>query len=146
MDESKQYKRPIIVAILLSLMGEIGLFVVFALLAYPEGSVLSKLIWAGFYCGIGMGATTGGLITLVVVKRFEGTKAFVAGAITAFLTLLACNWLCLTIDQHYNYFGGRDAPALFFWNGAIMALVGSVLLSWLVFIPKGQKLLTKMGL
>ena len=140
------HKRPILVAILLSLIGEIWLFVTFGLLAYPEGSFLLKLVWTGFYCGIGMGAAIGGLVTLIVVNRFEGTKAFVAGAITAFLALLACNWLCLTIDQHYNFFGGRDDPALFFWNGAIMALIGSVLLSWLVFMPKGQNLLTRMGL
>ena len=143
---SKEYKRPIIVAILLSLIGELGLFIIFGMLVFPEGNLLSKFIWTGFYCSIGMGAATGALVTLVVVDRFKGSNAVIAGAITAFLAWLACDWLCLTIDQNYNFFGGRESPGLFFWNGVVMALLGSLLLSWLVFTLKGQKLLAKLGL
>ncbi len=146
MDLSKQYKRPIVVSILLSSIGEIGLFVIFGMFAFPDGSLLYKFIWAGFYCGIGMGAATGALVTLIVVERFAGRSAFIVGAATAFSVLAACNWLCLTIDQHYNFFGGREQPELFFWNGIIMAAIGSTLISWLVFTTKGQDVLEEIGL
>ena len=71
MEKREHYIRPIKVTILMTLMAELGLFVIFGLLLFPQGTLLYKLIWTGFYCGIGMGAATGGLIVLIVVGRLR---------------------------------------------------------------------------
>ena len=143
MDKWENCIRPLKVTILMTLIAELGLFVVFGLLLFPQGNLLYKLIWTGLYCGIGMGAATGALIVLIVVERFEGMKALLAGFFTATLSLLACNLLCLTIDQHYNFFGGREAPHLFLWNGIAMIVPGSALLSWLLFTDQGNAILDR---
>ena len=146
MEQREHYIRPIKVTILMTLMAELGLFVIFGLLLFPQGNLLYKLIWTGVYCRIGMGAATGALIVLIVVGRFEGMRALLAGFFTATLSLLTCNVLCLIIDRHYNFFGGYEAPALFFWNGVVMIIPGSALLSWLLFTEQGNKVLDRFRL
>lgn len=146
MTSSVNYKRPIYLAIILTFTGEMGLFLIFGIWAFPEGDLLSKLIWTGFYCGIGMGAVTGAMTVLLVLDNFTKNTAVIFGAIVAFAVLVTCNLLCLTVDQNYNYFGGKAYPNLFLWNGVIMALVGSLLYSWLLFSEKGETILKRIGL
>ena len=73
-------------------------------------------------------------------------KALLAGFFTATLSLLTCNLLCLVIDRHYKFFGGYEAPALFFWNGIAMIIPGSALLSWLLLTEKGNNVLGRFRL
>ena len=146
MSVRNQYIRPIKLTILMTLIAELSLFIVFGLILFPEGNAIYKLAWAGFYCGVGMGAATAALIIFLVVGRYEGMKAFLVGFIIAVFSLSACNILCLTIDQQYNFFGGRDAPGLFFWNGIAMIIPGSALLSWLLFTTTGNTILDRCKL
>lgn len=137
-----RYKRPLVLAIAGSVLLESILFLVYGVLLYPGGSLLTKALWTIVFCGLGMGSVLGALLVLFVVDRLSGPKAIV---VTTVLTVLAlgvgCNLLCFTLDANYfNYFGGRDGPVSFVASGIFMSFVGGLGLGWLVFSSTGQTL------
>lgn len=136
-----RYLRPIKAAIALSMVSEGIILVVWGFILYPEGSWLYKILWTLGFCGLGMGATTGALIDLLVVDRFDGVRAVVACAALATFTLgVGCNVLCLSLDRHFLYFGGGDDAALFIGNGLVMAALGGAAVGSLCFTRAGRAL------
>ena len=113
-----QYSRPIVLAILLSVVGEVYLLIYYGIIQYPQGSFLYKFLWTVVFCGLGMGTTLGAMTVLFIVDRFSGIKAIMA---TTFLSLillgLVCNLLCLNLDRHFQFFGGHEDPVNFFISG-----------------------------
>jgi|TARA_B100000749_G_scaffold280077_2_gene274661 hypothetical protein len=143
----KQFQRPLLVGLALAIFGELMIFLIFGVLLYPEGNILSKFLWTVLFCGIGMGSALGVFISLLVVGRLAGKAAILACTIISTITLgFGCNLLCFNLDQHFHYFGGQQSPQFFIINGIIMAVIGGVLSGWLLFTPSGSKLLSRIGI
>lgn len=141
------FRRPIILGLTFSILGELIIFLIFGVFLHPQGSLLSKFLWTVVYCGVGMGAAFGALVDLFVVNKLSGKKAIFACAIISTLILgVGCNLLCLNLDQHFQYFGGQESPLIFVINGVVMATLGGLLGGWLLFTNKGNNMLTKIGI
>lgn len=147
LDIVSQYKRPLIVGLAMTTFGELGIFLIFGVLLYPQGDLLSKFIWTVLFCGVGMGSAFGTLVDLFVVGRLKGVSAIIACTVISALILgVGCNFLCFKLDQHFHYFGGQHSPILFVLNGIVMAIIGALLSGWLLFTDSGSKLLTRTGI
>lgn len=143
----KQYVRPLWIGIALSVTGELLIFLVFGVMLFPAGNILNKFLWTVVFCGVGMGASLGALIDLLVVGRWQGLPAIAATAsLSVFLLGMACNLLCLNLDQHFYYFGGTDHLVLFLANGIVMAALGGVVAGMLLFTEQGRGFLDRLGL
>lgn len=146
-DVSWGYRRPIIICLLGATLSEVGIFLIFGLLLFPEGDWVSKFLWTVVFCGVGMGSVLGAAIILFVQDRLTEWNAILAT--TAWSTALlgiGCNLLCYRLDANYfEYFGGQDNAALFLGNGLIMATVGGFAAGWLLFSVQGMRLLTRLG-
>jgi len=58
------------------------------------------------FCGIGMDATLGDGLNLLVTDRYAGPKANFLTILLSFLIMgVTCDLLCLNLDLHFNYFG-----------------------------------------
>ncbi len=146
LEVAKRYLRPLKLALLMSVGAEAGLFVVFGLILYPEGSVIHKLLWTVVFCGLGMGGALGASICLLVVDRLQGWAAVVACAALSMLLIgFACDYLCLSLDKHFHYFGGADNAGLFIGVSVALAGLGGALGGALLFTPKGQEWLARIG-
>ncbi|GEM_PF-795520 len=144
----QRYRRPLLLGIAASVLAESVIFVVWGLILFPDGNVLTKLLWTVGFCGLGMGSTIGALLVLLVVDRLDGPAAIAATSVLSALVLgVACNLLCYNLDRHYfHYFGGGDTPALFLINGVLMASLGGALIGWLLFTPGGRRRLDRLGI
>lgn len=142
----KQLLRPIKLGVLFSVLGEAIIFVIWGLWLYPEGNILHKFLWTVIFCGLGMGATLGALISWWVEGKFWGMSAILVCSAISFIILgLFCNFLCFQLDMHFGYFGAEKTPLLFMANGMIMSATGGALIGWLNFSYRGIKLLEKFG-
>lgn len=142
----KQLLRPVKLGILFSVLGEVVIFLIWGLWLYPEGDILQKFLWSIVFCGVGMGATVGVVVSWWVEGKFWGKPAIVACGLISFVILgLFCNFLCSQFDMHFNYFGSALTPNLFIINGMVMSIFGGALLGWLNFSYRGIKLLEKFG-
>ncbi len=142
----RRYLRPLYLGIGAAALGEFVLFAVWSMFLFPQGDLLKKFAWIAT-CSLGMGATLGALVDLLVVDRLDGLKAMFATMGIAILVVgVGCNYLCWSIDQQLNWWGGASNPGLFLGSG----VVGTVLLGWLVsyllFSVKGSTLLDRVGL
>ncbi|OEK03061.1 hypothetical protein BFP97_16715 [Roseivirga sp. 4D4] len=143
----KQLLRPVKLGILFSVIGEFFIFLLWGVWLYPEGNILHKFLWTVVFCGLGMGATTGVLISWWVEGKYWGRSAIFACALISFVILgLFCNFVCFSLDMHFNYFGAAATPGLFIINGMFMSALGGLLIGWLNFSYRGIKLLEKYGL
>ncbi|GMN05587.1 hypothetical protein MTsPCn5_09750 [Croceitalea sp. MTPC5] len=139
--------RPLKLSILLSILGEAVILVVWGIVLYPEGNLLHKFLWAIVFCGLGMGAAIGAIIALVVVGRWTGAFAVIFCAeLSAIVLGLFCNYLCYSLDMHFNYFGSNETPLLFFISGIVMATIGGAIVGWFCFTEKGKRILSKYKL
>ena len=57
----------------------------------------------------------------------------------------ACTIFCGVIDRSFNFFGAQESLAQFIFSGVIPAIVGGVLYGWLLYLPAGQKLLSRIA-
>ena len=146
--EARPWLRPIWLSIAASMAGEFVIWVVFGLVLFPEGDPFAKLIWTVVFCGLGMGATVGGMVSLFVVGRMDGGRAIAATTALALVVLgVACDVLCLNLDVHYfHYFGGEEAPGFFLLNGLVMSGLGGLAIGALLFTERGRGLLDRWGL
>lgn len=143
----KAYLRPLWVGIAFSMAGEAAVFVVFGVLLHPSGNLLVKLLWTVGFCGVGMGASYGAFLDLLVVGRWSGGKAvFASAALSTLLLGAACNVLCWRLDLGLHYFGGAEQPIRFLASGAIFAALGGLLAGMLLFTARGEALLDRWGL
>lgn len=142
------YLRPLYVSLAGAVLVEFFIFVLWGVLLYPEGSLLTKFLWTVVYCGMGMGAALGVLVTLVVVDRWEGTSAIVAtGALAVLVLGVLCNVLCFNLDVHYFHMFGTDQNPIFFLaNGIVSSAIGGAALGALLFTDPGRALLDRGGL
>lgn len=139
--------RPLKLSILISVAGELLLFIVWGLFLFPEGNIIHKLLWTVVFCGIGMGSSLGAIYIYLVHGQFWGWKAvMLCGIISTIVLGLFCNILCFKLDIHFNYFGGADAPALFIWSGVILSTVGGLLVGWLAYTKEGNRILAQVDL
>ena len=144
MDARQRYLRPITLCVIAASFFELLIFVIFGLWLFPEGNILNKFLWSVVFCGVGMGSATGWLISVLVVDRLQGIKAIGVTALISLLVLgIACNLLCLGLDQHFNYFGSHEMPLLFWLNGIVMSALGGVIVGWLLFTQTGLRYLDK---
>ena len=128
-------------------LGEIFLLILYGLILFPDGSLIHKVLWTLVFCGIGMGATLGAFISFFVVDRFNGTKAiFITTLLSLTILGVACNLLCLSLDHHFQYFGGTSDPYLFFSGGVLGSVIGGIAVGAILFTPKGNEYLEKIGI
>lgn len=143
----REFRRPVVVSIVVSAMAELVIFVVWGLILYPEGNWLQKLLWTVVFCGVGMGAATGALICMLIAGRLSGWLAIATTIIVSVLVLgIGCNLLCFSIDLHHHFFGAREGPVSFLLFGIVGAGVGGALVGWLLFSNRGPKWLDQLGL
>lgn len=144
--ERQRYLRPLKLGIALSMLGELGLFVVFGLVLSPSGNLIHKFLWTVVFCGIGMGAAGGAFLDLFVVDRWRGWPAVLASTLISVALLgIACNLLCLSLDMDLDHFGGKSNPALFLASGILAAALGGAFLGWLLFTGRGVRVLDRLG-
>ena len=116
----RDFVRPIVVAIVLTIIGELLILFVWGMLLFPSGNIWHKLGWT-LTCGVAMGATIGALVNVVVTGRLSGlTAASYAGAIY-FVILGICVYICYQTDLSTGYFGAVEAPTLFVLGGLVPA-------------------------
>ena len=146
--DPRRYLRPLYVAIAFSIAGEAFILLVFGLILFPDGNLLNKTLWALLYCGVGMGATLGAFLNMLVVNRINrpARSIFATALLSALVLGVACNLLCLNLDLDFHYFGTHTDPALFFINGLLMSIVGGFMAGWLLFTHNGNRILEKAGL
>lgn len=138
-DHRARYLRPIKLSIFFAVLGEAALFVVFGLILYPEGNIVNKLLWTVVFCGLGMGGAGGAMIVIFVVDRITGMKAILSTTLISVIMVgVACNYLCLTLDQTFRYFGGAENSALFISSSVIMSALGGAVIGWLCFTDRGR--------
>ena len=142
----KQFKRPIFLGILMTFIAELIILVAFGFYLFPEGNKIKKVIWTLFFCGIGMGATFGALVSLFVVGKLTGVKAITASSIIVMIVLFSCNILCFSLDLNFGFFGASSNPHLFLISGFIPSTIGAVLYSVLLFTRTGKTVLAKIGM
>ena len=141
----RDYQRPIIVATIFTLLGELFLLLFYGVYLSDEGSLILKIIWTLGFCGIGMGFTLGAAIDLFLVNRVSYKTGI--WATTLFSAIgIACNWLCTNLDRHFGYFGGAENLALHIVPSFVAAVVGGWLTGWQLFSAKGNSLLESMRL
>ncbi len=139
------FVRPITVAITLTLLGEILLFLIWGVHLFPTGVLWHKAVWTAT-CGLAMGATIGALVNLVVVGRMRGKTAAFWSGLLYFSVLALCTFLCFEIDLATgSHFGAREAPLLFIAGGLVPALATSFVYAWLLFAETGTSVLSKFG-
>jgi hypothetical protein len=139
----RAYRHPLLVSLGLCVVGEFLLFVIYGVVAFPDGSVLHKLAWAAI-CGVAMGATTGALIDLMVVDYLENVAAVAATTLIFFLTTgVVCNVLCMRLDRVFRYWGGAEHSTAFLVTGAVLSLAGGLLAGALLFSEPGKTLLAR---
>ena len=125
----RDFVRPIVAAITLTLVGELLIFFVWGTLLFPSGNIWHKLGWT-LTCGVAMGATIGALVNVVVTGRLNRlTAAACAGAIY-FVTLAICVYICFQIDLSTGYFGASEAPVLFVLGGLGPAALTGIVYGW----------------
>lgn len=147
LEARRAYLRPLQVSIALAILGELGVFFVFGVILFPGGSLVGKLLWAVLFCGVGMGASAGAFVDLLVVGRWHGARAIVATtAIFVLLLGVACNVLCWQLDRGFHYFGGAERPLLFLLGGLFWAALGGGVAGALLFTERGGRILGRLGL
>lgn len=140
-------RRVIQVCLSTTVLGEFIIFLVWGLWLYPGGDIVNKFLWTVVFCGFGMGSAIAVLLILLIADRLTGWRAaWATSGISLAILGVLCNWLCFRLDSHYfHYFGGAESPTLFIANGIVMSTIGGLLIGWLLFVPKGQQLLVKLG-
>ncbi|MBO6515093.1 MAG: hypothetical protein JJ975_00900 [Bacteroidia bacterium] len=140
----KAYLRPLKLGILLSVIGELIIFLIWGVYLYPQGDILYKFLWTVVFCGVGMGSAIGVSIVLIVVPKFSGYTAIILTTLISLILLgLLCNLLCFRLDISFDFFGGRKTPHLFLWNGVVMSVIGGLSIGWLCFTDVGNNILEK---
>jgi hypothetical protein len=128
-------------------IGEIFLLILYGLILFPDGSILYKVLWTLVFCGIGMGATLGAFVNILIIDRFDGIKAICLTTTLSFIVIgFACNLLCLNLDRHFHYFGGASNPHLFSFGSIIGSIVGGLVVGGLLFTETGNEYLKKIGI
>lgn len=146
-DARKLYIRPLIISLFFSVVGEFLLLVIYGIILFPDGNMMYKVLWTLGFCGVGMGATLGAGINLFIVGRYSGTRAIFLTVLLAFLIMgVACDFLCLNLDLHFNYFGAKTNPLLFSAGGVLGSLIAGSGIGGLLFSETGRSLLERIGL
>lgn len=141
------YLRPLYVCITLSVLAEFLLFLYFGVFLNTEGNILHKFLWSVVYCGLGMGSVLGAAIMILILDRMYGWLAVLTTTIISLLLLgNGCNYICIILDQNFNYFGGVSNPQLFLNTGLSLSVVGGLLVGLLLFTERGEKLLNQLGI
>jgi hypothetical protein len=143
----RDFVRPLVLATAFTWIAELALLLYYGVYLSDEGSLLDKIIWTLGFCGIGMGLSMGGLIDLFLIGRVSEKAGIWLTTLFATLTLgVACNWLCMTLDRHFKYFGGAANPYLHFLPSFIGSVIGGWLLGWLLFSSRGRSILERFGI
>lgn len=143
----RQYLRPLWLAIIFSMAGELIVFLFFGLMLSGPDNWLIKLVWAVGFCGIGMGSAVGASVDLLIVSRMDGLRAIAATCLLSTAILgVACNLLCWQLDHGLHYFGGAEHPALFLVSGIVAAVAGGTGIGMLLFTESGESWLDRRGL
>ena len=119
-------------ATIMTVFAEFLYFTIWGLWLFPDGDLISKAVWT-FTCGIAMGFTIGASTLLLVEGNLIHHKAIISAAAIMSLVGIGCAILCSQIDQHFNYFGGREHSGLFLLSGIIPAIIGGVLYGWALY-------------
>lgn len=145
-DARPAFVRPILAAIVLTVIGEAVIFLIWRFVLFPGQSLWIMAAWAAI-CGVSLGAVIGAFVNVFVTGRTTGRAAFALTALIWFALLAACMYLCYRVDLATGgRFGAGDAPGLFLSSGLIPAFVASFLYAWLVTCTKGQGMLSRIGL
>jgi hypothetical protein len=143
----KTFIRPLVVSIRITELGELLLLILYGVILFPEGSLIHKILWTLVFCGIGIGATLGACINILIVGRFNGVKAILLTTVASLIVLaIACNLLCLNLDRHFHYFGGTSNPFLFSLDGVFGSIIGGIVVGALLFTQKGNRHLEGLGI
>jgi hypothetical protein len=117
-----------------SVFGEFLLLIIYGIILFPGGNLLNKTLWTLLFCGVGMGATLGTFINLLVVGRYSGKSAIIPTTLLSVLLAgIICNQLCLALDRNFDYFGGGEDPLLFTLGSIIGSTTGGLIIGWLMY-------------
>jgi hypothetical protein len=146
-DTRKIFNRSVIVSIGFTVLGELLLLVTHGFILFPAGLILYKALWALVFCGIGMGATLGAFINLIVTGRYFGIKAVIFTTVLSLIILgMLCGLLCFNLDLTFQYFGANTNPTLFLLNGIIGSIVAGIGIGGLLFSKAGNTALVRLRL
>ena len=144
--ESRQaYLRPLYVALAVSFVGELGIWIIWGFVLAPEGDPMAKLLWL-LVCGLAMGSAIGSLTDLFVVGRLGDRAAWLASASIALAVFVGCDLLCFELDHHYGFWATQEHPARFLASGIVLGAAASVLYATLLFTEAGRAGLDRLGL
>ena len=94
-----------------------------------------------------MGSTIGAAVAVFVEGRLRGARAVVATTLISLVLLgLLCNLLCFNLDHQFHFFGGHENSPLFILNGMVMSAGGGLVLGYLLYTDRGNRLLERTGL
>jgi hypothetical protein len=145
-DTRKMFNRPVIVSLGFTVLGELFLLVIHGIILFPDGNIFYKALWAIVFCGIGMGATLGAFINLIVTGRYSGIKAVIFTILLSFFLLgMLCELLCFKLDLTFHYFGASTNPTLFLLNGMVGSIIAGAGIGELLFSRRGNSVLMGFG-
>lgn len=140
-----RYVRPLALAAVFTIPGVAMIFVLWGLVAYPDGDVVAKLLWSAA-SGIGMTVAIGLMVGFIVSGRYEG---MIAGVISSFCyatVLVAAILICYEVDMVLDLFGVRGDPGLFVMTSVVPALLTTPLYGWLLHGKAGKAIFARFGL
>ena len=139
------YIRLLYVALFVSVIAELGLFIYFGIILETNGELLNKFMWAVVFCGLGMGSVFGVAIIIFVLDRMTGWFAVSMTTTIAIILFGVCNLVCFKLDQTFNYFGGATNPQLFLTTGWLLSIIGGLLVGIFLFTDRGERILDQLG-
>jgi hypothetical protein len=145
LSQRPEFLRPIVVAVCLTWLGEILIFLIWGVTLLPGGALWRKFGWT-MTCGVAMGLAIGALVNVFVTGRLHALAAAWSAGGIYFLVLSFCVGLCYQIDRAVGFFGANEAPLLFILGGLVPALVTGLFYGWVLYSSPGRSLLSRIGL
>ena len=139
------YIRPLALAAVFTVPGEAMLFVFWAMVLYPDGDMVAKLLWTAA-SGVGTAVAIGLMVGFVVGGRYEGTIAGIISSFCYATVLVAAILISYEVDVALDVFGVRRDPMRFVLTGVVPTFLTAPLYGWLLHGNAGKALLSRIGL
>lgn len=139
------YIRPLALAAVFTVPGDVMLFMYWAGTRYPDGDILANLFWV-FASGVGMALAIGLMVGFIVGGRYEGAIAGVIASFCYATVLIAAILISYEADVAMDLFEVRRNPVHFVITAVVPIFLTAPLYGWLLHSNAGKALLSRIGL
>jgi hypothetical protein len=141
----KQYLRPMVAAVPLTVPGATLVFLFWGLRLHPDGQIMAELVSSAI-AGLAMAVAIGLMVGFIVGDRYEGTVAATVSSLCYAIVSIAVILVGYEIDMEIDHSGIPQDPALFAATVVMPFLATMPLYGWLLHSRGGKALLSRFGL